>query len=75
MAKTPRGWDNSLDDEWPLEPTLLERLEIGDIVQHANGELWMVADVGYRSITAIRTVQLRNPTEWRLVSKAHHTET
>ena len=71
---TPQEWDNTRDTNSPEAPTIFDRLEIGDIVQHCTGELWMITDVADQSATAVRTVQLRNPTQWRIVSKAHHTE-
>jgi hypothetical protein len=55
-------------------PHHLDGLDIGDIVQHRSGELWLVTDVTYGSIAVVRTVQIHHPGEWKLISKAHHTE-
>jgi hypothetical protein len=55
-------------------PHHLDGLDVGDIVQHRSGELWLVTDITSGSITVVRTVQIHHPGEWKLISKAHHTD-
>ena len=48
---------------------------MGDIVIHMTGETYLVTGNYGEHVTAVRTVEMTNPLEWKVLSKAQHTET
>ena len=56
-----------------MQPEDLKSLTTGDIVRSADGATYIVtANYGDR-VTAVRTVDITNPSEWDLVLKAEVT--
>ena len=49
-----------------------DSLEFGDVVQHATGQTWLVTGNYGTHVSAVRTVDMTHPDEWRLVYKAHY---
>lgn len=50
-----------------------ENLDRGDIVRHVSEDASVLVDSNYgKRVTAVRTFDLTNPTEWVLVAKANY---
>lgn len=46
----------------------LEKLEIGNLVRHANGSVYIVIET-WPHIVAIRSINVTNPSEWELIKR------
>jgi hypothetical protein len=49
-----------------------DALEVGDIVIHATGQTYLVTGNYGDHVAAVRTVDMTNPQEWKVLSKAQH---
>lgn len=56
----------------PMSEAQFAQLSCGDIVRHATGETWVImANYGGR-MTAVRTMDIHNRTEWQLLFKSNY---
>jgi hypothetical protein len=55
-----------------MNPADFWKLQAGDLVESSGGVLYMVASNFGTRLTAVRTADLTNPFEWKLVAKAKY---